>query len=124
MVSETWLWAVFLHGLFFCLTNTPSALQAAKPPRGSNLEAGQGSIGRLPVEAGWSARLGRGPSPPGWRVAQLEGSSGSLYILVGRWPPALCDITGAGGFFQSPKHHLHLLPGALSLSDQRMALCS
>ena len=58
--------------------------------------------------------------------AQLGGSSGSLRpaLYLGRvgGPPTLCDITGSGGLFQTPKYLLHLLPGAGNLSDGRTAL--
>lgn len=52
--------------------------------------------GGLQQRLGGLGGSGRGPRPPGSGVAQLEGSSGSLYISVGRWPPTLCAITGLG----------------------------
>lgn len=122
MVSETWLWVGFLHGLFSVswthhqLSKQPSLRGDQTWKQGGEARGGfQQRLGGLRGSAGGQATLGGG-----W----LSWDSGSLCTLVGRWPPALCDITGTGGLFQTLKHHLHLLPGACSLSDQRMALCS
>lgn len=68
MVSETWLWRASFMG-FFCLMDTPSALQAAKlSTRGSSPEAGRGARGGFQQRLGWPARLSRGLPPC---VAQL-----------------------------------------------------
>ena len=104
-----------------CLLSREHTFSAPSSPASTGIKpgsrTGQQGLGGL-------VGSGRRPRPPGSAVAQLEGSSGSLYISVGRWPPTLCAITGARALFQTPKPHLHRLPAACSLSDRRTDLSS
>lgn len=94
MVSETWLWAGFLHGLFSVswthrqLSKQPSLRGDQARKQGGGARGGfQQKLGGLRGSAGGQGTLGGG-----W----LSWDSGSLYTLVGRWPP-LCVISQALG---------------------------